>query len=72
MNVAQYTFQSPSANQVQIGKLDPSSVKEETTSAPQQTSVQAKTAGEILTADTSSAIQITPTVNENRLLDIYA
>ena len=73
MQVAQYTFQSPSSSQVQIGKLDPSSVKEESTnSAPQQNSVQAQTVGEILTRDTSSDIKITPTVNSQQLLDVYA
>ena len=34
MQVAQYTFQSPSTSQVQVGKLDPSSVKEESKAAP--------------------------------------
>lgn len=29
MNVTQYTFQSPSSSQVQVGKLDPSSVEKE-------------------------------------------
>jgi hypothetical protein len=29
MKVAQYTFQSPSPIQVQVGKLDPSSLKED-------------------------------------------
>ena len=29
MNVAQYTFQSPSSSAVQVGKLDPSSVEQE-------------------------------------------
>ncbi|MBL1244796.1 MAG: hypothetical protein COA39_010475 [Sulfurimonas sp.] len=29
MKVAQYTFQSPSPSQVQVGKLDPSSLKED-------------------------------------------
>lgn len=29
MNVTQYTFQSPSTSQVQVGRLDPSSVEKE-------------------------------------------
>jgi hypothetical protein len=29
MQVAQYTYQSPSSSAVQVGKLDPSSVKDE-------------------------------------------
>ncbi len=31
MQVAQYTFQSPSPSQVQVGRLNPSSVKEDQT-----------------------------------------
>ena len=74
MQVAQYTFQSPSTSSVQVGKLDPSSVKEEETpkQAPQQKAVQAKTAGEIFSQDTSVVSQISPTVNQSRLLDVYA
>lgn len=73
MKVAQYTFQSPSTSPVQVGKLDPSSVKEESASqAPQQNAIQAKSAGEILSTKTDTANVITPTVNQERLLDVYA
>ena len=78
MEVAQYTFQSPSASAVQVGRLDPSSVKAEKETpkqAPQQSqqnAVQAKTVGEIFTKDTSAAAQVSPTVSQNHLLDVYA
>ncbi|PHQ92558.1 MAG: hypothetical protein COB42_01275 [Sulfurimonas sp.] len=75
MKVAQYTFQSPSASQVQVGKLDPSSLqeKESTVSkkASQQKSVQSKTIGEILAKDTPLKAQVAPTIDTSRILDVY-
>jgi len=73
MQVAQYTFQSPSTSQVQIGRLDPSSRQEEDTSSKtsQQSISPAKTAGEIMTGNSIEVSAVTPTVN-TRLLDIYA
>ena len=81
MNVTQYLFQSPSTSQVQVGKLDPSTKVEETATktedtttskAPQQNAAQAKTAGEILAPPTSVTNVVTPTVDSNYLLDVYA
>lgn len=78
MQIAQYLYQSPSTSSVQVGRLDPSS-KEDTTnntstsSQAQQTSVKAKTAGEILSGNTSNTVEnVSPTVNSNQLLDVYA
>ena len=75
MNITQYLFQSPSSSQVQIGRLDPSTKqdeKETTNAAPKQTAMQAKTAGEFLAPVTSAINVVTPTVNQNYLLDVYA
>jgi len=60
MNVAQYTFQSPSSSQVQVGRLDPSSVKEEKTQEESNSSTSAKTN------------EVNPALESQRLLDIYA
>jgi len=59
MNVTQYTFQSPSTSQVQVGRLDPSSVKEE------------KTQSESKSSETKIS-QENPALKSERLLDIYA
>jgi len=66
MQVAQYTFQSPYSSQVQIGRPD-TSVKQEQ-SAPNTNDTQQK-------AESFAATQVkevTPTVNTNQLLDVYA
>jgi|FLOH01.1.fsa_nt_gi hypothetical protein len=66
MQVAQYTFQSPYSSQVQIGRPD-TSVKQEQ-SAPNTNQTQQK-------AESFAATQVkevTPTVNTNQLLDVYA
>ncbi|MDF1877721.1 hypothetical protein JHD47_07820 [Sulfurimonas sp. SAG-AH-194-L11] len=68
MQVAQYTFKSPSTSQVQVGRLDPSSVKEEKTStAPVQNQTQAK-------AQSFAATQVQevkPTLT-TKSIDVYA
>ena len=76
MNVAQYTFQSPYSNAVQVGRLDPSSVKEEG-SASTSTSVQsAPVVNETLSSaqsfEATQTSEVTPTVSSNQLLDVYA
>jgi len=70
MQVAQYTFQSPSTSAVQVGKLDTSSVKQESknSQAPNTNETQRK-------AQSFAATQVKaviPTVNSNQLLDTYA
>jgi len=71
MNVAKYTFQSPSSSPVQVGKLDPSSVKEEQKSTQnQQSAVTAKTPEEWLENNAQNASSVKPTVTEHGL-DIY-
>ena len=76
MNVTQYTFQSPYSSPVQVGRLDPSSVKEEE-STPVATSQQsAPVVNETLSSaqgfEATQVSEVTPTVSSNKLLDIYA
>ncbi len=60
MNVTQYTFQSPSPQQVQVGRLDPNSVKEEEVKKVEPQVEQNK------------ALEVKQVDNPNHLLDIYA
>lgn len=64
MNVTQYTFQSPSSSQVQVGKLDPSSVEQE---KPKETK---KDAEPIAAVAPQSIEEYLPT--GTNLLDLYA
>ena len=70
MTVNSYLFQSPSPNQVQVGRLDPNSAQEkDTSSSPntQNTALQAK-------ADTFIATntqEVKPTITANSI-DVYA
>lgn len=79
MEVAQYLFQSPSSSSVQVGRLDPSSKQEESSSktsentAAQEAPVQVKTAAEIITGTSANTVEnISPTVSSKQLLDVYA
>ena len=67
MQVAQYTFQSPSSSQVQVGKLDPSSVKEEkAASTPQLNETKAKAESFVAT----QVEEAKPTITANSI-DVY-
>ncbi len=59
MDVAQYTFQSPSANQVQVGRLDPSSVKQDEVKSENN-------------KDTDKPKEVLQPLETDRLLDVYA
>jgi len=77
MNVAQYTFQSPYSNAVQVGRLDPSSIKEEgestsSASAPQSAPVVNETLSSAQSFEAIQTSEVTPTVSSNQLLDVYA
>ena len=61
MQVASYTYQSPSSSAVQVGKLDPASVKEESKSSESSSKTFANQTSEVK-----------PTPNTEHLLDIYA
>jgi len=70
MQVAQYTFQSPSTSQVQVGRLDPSSVKEQTTTSSPPSSVTNQTAQKAESFLGTQTQEVTPTVEANSI-DIY-
>lgn len=70
MQVAQYIFQSPSPSPVQVGRLDPSS-KEDTTSSTEteQNDIQTKSAELIPNINTQDNTQ---KISSNQILDLYA
>jgi len=69
MQVAQYTYQSPSTSAVQFGRLDPSSVKDKSaTELPQSINQTATKAQEF---QATQVQEVTPTVTANTL-DVYA
>ena len=77
MNIAQYTFQSPYPNPIQVGRLDPSSVKEEGKGSSSAGSLQSspvvnKTLSDAQSFEATQVREVTPTVNSNQLLDVYA
>lgn len=73
MQVDQYLFKSPSPSQVQVGRPDPANKDDsDTTGNTQQSAVQSKTAAEIMTGKTAESPEVKPTVNSDRLLDVYA
>jgi len=69
MKVAQYIYQSPSTSAVQVGRPDTSAKEESSGSkAPNTNQIQKK-------AESFAATQVkpvTPTVNSNQRLDVYA
>ncbi len=71
MQVAQYTFQSPSSTPVQVGRLDPSSIKEDNGASKLPESVLSTTAtkAENFTQTQESEVKTTVT---SHALDIYA
>lgn len=75
MNVAQYTFQSPYPSPVQVGRLDPSSLKD-SSSAGSDTSSLLKSTNETLNkaeaVETSLKSEVKPSVSASNSLDLYA
>jgi len=71
MNVTQYLYQSPSTSAVQVGRLDPNSKQEETnaSSGPQ---IKDETLQQAEVFAATQVKEVTPTVNSNQLLDVYA
>lgn len=79
MNIASYTYQTPSPNATQVGRLDPSSVKKEEKAEDtsqkksdetlQNTNEVQKSAENFQASQTT---EVEPTVTSERLLDIYA
>jgi len=69
MQVAKYLFQSPSSNPVQVGRLDPSSLKEESSSSLPKAAVN-ETANKAESFAASQVKEVKPTVTANSI-DVY-
>lgn len=75
MNVNSYIFQSPYSNQVQIGRLDPSSSNNETSVNQEATNTiqqAAKQAPKFENMDTQKTTETEPVQTSNTSLDLYA
>jgi len=70
MQVAQYTYQSPSSSAVQVGKLDPSSVKEEKSSSSTSTATN-ETENRAQSFEASQVQEVKSTVTATSI-DVYA
>ena len=70
MQVAQYTYQSPSSSAVQVGKLDPSSVKEEKSSSL-PSAVTNETQNKAQSFESTQVQEVKPTVTATSI-DVYA
>ena len=70
MQVAQYTFQSPSTSQVQVGRLDSSSVKEEKPSTL-PSSVANQTQAKAESFSVTQVQEVKPTITASSI-DVYA
>ena len=72
MQVAQYTFQSPYPSPIQVGRLDPNSIKEDAAKSNSQNfNVPNETAQKAKVVQESLKQEVKPAVSNNRL-DIYA
>ena len=69
MQVAQYTYQTPSTSPIQVGKPDTSVQQGSTGSQAENTNVTEKKAESFAATQVK---EVTPTVNSNQLFDIYA
>ena len=69
MQVAQYTFQSPSSSPVQVGKIDTSAQQEKESQSVINNSNQTATKAQAFAVTQTK--DVTPTVNANQLLDVY-
>lgn len=73
MQVAKYTYQSPSTSPVQVGKLDPSSLKESNTKSSNSlpNAVTSPTQEKAQSFASTQQTNVKPTVTANAI-DIYA
>jgi len=72
MKVAQYTFQSPYSSPVQVGRLDPNSVKDDSSKNSAQTfNAPNETLQKAQSFEATQRKDVQATVAQNRL-DIYA
>jgi len=75
MNTIQYIFQSPYASPVQVGRPDPSSVKESSSSGTDTASLLKSTNQTVQKADLakeSMVSEVKPSVSSTKVLDTYA
>lgn len=76
MNVGSYIFQSPYSSQVQVGRPDPSVKREDSSSASALSGQSAPVVNETLSSaqsfEATQISEVTPTVESNQLLDVYA
>ena len=71
MQVAQYLFQSPSPNPVQVGRLDPSSLKKEQSSSESLPKEALNTTASKAESFAATQVkEVKPTVAENSI-DLY-
>ncbi|WP_152184083.1 hypothetical protein [Sulfurimonas indica] len=72
MKVVQYTFQSPYPSSMQVGRLDPNSVKDDNTkNSSQGFNAQNETVQKAKIVQESLKQEVKPTLSSNQL-DIYA
>jgi hypothetical protein len=72
MQVAQYTYQSPSPSAIQVGKLDPSSVKDESTkSSAELPKATNETLNKAQSFQATQVQEVKPTVSATSI-DTYA
>ena len=70
MQVAKYTFQSPSTSQVQVGRLDPSSVKEENKNSSLNKEVVNQSSNQAESFAAKQTQEVKPTLTQNSI-DLY-
>ncbi|MBA1432765.1 MAG: hypothetical protein FAF04_04015 [Epsilonproteobacteria bacterium] len=72
MQVAKYTFQSPYPNPVQVRRLDPSSLKEDSTNSNQSNpaALTNETEQKAKNLESSLKQEVKPTLSTNKI-DIY-
>jgi len=72
MQVAKYTFQSPYPSPVQVGRLDPNSVKEDSTNAnySNPAALTNETEQKAKNLQSSLTQEVKPTLSDNHI-DIY-
>ena len=73
MQVAEYIFQSPYPSPVQVGRLDPNSLKDNSTNSNQSNpaAMTNETEQKAKSLESSLKQEVKPTVSNNRL-DLYA
>jgi len=73
MQIAQYTFQSPYPSPIQVGRLDPNSLKDNTANSSQSNPAALinETEQKAKNLESSLKQEVKPTVSNNKV-DIYA